>query len=290
MITVFGSPTCEDTAITTSRLTTWRVPYTHVDIDADPDGAARVVALVGHRVTPTLTVARTDIVVSEPTLEALGDIVRAAGFDAPPLLPREFHGDLTTLPIPSRSLVTAEGGTFSVPSLHGRRQTLLVFAHGAACLPCFGYARQSAALVDEAQQAKTGIVLVVAGEPEEVGAWRHGIDVSVPILADADRGWKAAIAGLLGMINDDAIVLVVDRFGVLRAGSSSREAGGLVDPRAAVEWSRSVGLERPEHRTRSSSTDSLRWPRSRRPSLRAPLSDGRPAHRVGGRAPRLPSA
>ena len=160
-ITVYGSSTCEDTAITTSRLATWRAPHVEVDIDADAVGAKRVVELMGRRVTPTLTVDGTDLAVAEPTLETLGELVRASGAEVAAPSPLQYHGDVVTRSIPIRTNRTDVGESFRLTSLRGRRQAVLFFAHAAACLPCFGYARQLAAALDAADEPDTDVVIVV---------------------------------------------------------------------------------------------------------------------------------
>ena len=79
-IAVLGSTTCEDTAIVTSRLRALGVPFRDVDIDADPVAARRVASLNhGNRVTPMVIVGDDAAVRAEPTLEALGDLLAAAG-------------------------------------------------------------------------------------------------------------------------------------------------------------------------------------------------------------------
>ena len=245
-ITVFGSQTCEDTAITTSRLRAWAVPYVEVDVDADPAGLARAVALVGHRVTPTVTVEGTDIVATEPTLEALAGIVRAAGIEVVPPAGHQLHGDLTTRAIPSRTLPTEGGGTFRLTARRGRRQGLLFFAHDPSCLPCFGYGRQLAAQRSAADDVESDVVIVAAGDPDGARAWRHGIDPAVTIVADVDGAWKAQVAAHLGRSPDDAGILVVDRFGAPRADAWAADAGGLMDPTEALAWARFVELDCPE--------------------------------------------
>lgn len=246
VITVYGSTSCEDTAITTSRLRAWAVPFLDVDVDADEAGLAEAVALVGHRVTPTVTVADTTIVATEPSLESLAGIARAAGWDVVAPQPRQLHGDLTARAIPSRSLSTDADDTFRLTSLRGRRQAILHLAHDATCLPCFGYARQLVARRAEADELDTEVVVVVTGTPEAAGGWRHAIDPAVPIVADPDATWKTAVADHLGVPGGEAFVLVVDRYGAPRAVSAAPEAGGCLDPSEAISWARFVALDCPE--------------------------------------------
>jgi peroxiredoxin len=245
-ITVFGSRTCEDTAITESRLATWAVPFRDIDIDEDDVAAAEVERLVGHRVTPTVTVAERGVVATEPTLEELGTIVAAAGWKVAPPVAVDYHGDVTTRSIPIASVASDDGGSFRLTSLRGRRQALLFLAHAPSCLPCFGYARQLARQRAALDEADADVLIVGAGTVDDVAAWRHGIDPAVRLLADPGGAWKAAVAAHVGFAAEDAAVLALDRFGAPRAGSSAPEAGGLIDPSAGVEWLRFVALDCPE--------------------------------------------
>jgi glutaredoxin len=238
-ITVLGSTTCEDSAIVSSRLRALGVPFLDVDIDADPAAARRVSSLNdGRRVTPTLVVGDDAVVRAEPTLEALGELLQAAGHDVRPPRATDYHGDLITRSIPVRTLVGDRGARFSLDQLRGRRQVALFLAHAADCLPCFGYARQLAGSYEALTQVDTLPLVVVAGDVRAADAWRHGIDDAVMILADPDGAWKRAVATHVRTRAEDAILLLLDRFGAPRAGSGAEEAGGLIDPSAAVEWLR----------------------------------------------------
>jgi hypothetical protein len=251
-ITVLGSTTCEDTAIVSSRLRALDVPFIAVDIDADPAAALRVASLNdGHRVTPTVIVGvdeagHDQLVRAEPSLETLGELVRAAGHDARPPEAHGYHGDLTTRSIPVRHLDGVDGRPLSLEQLRGRRQVALFLAHGPDCLACFGYARQLAATADALGESDALPLIVVRGEVDGATAWRHGIDNRVAILADPDGRWKHAVATHVGLRPGDAILLLLDRFGAPRAGSAGEEAGALIDPPEAVDWLRFLALECPE--------------------------------------------
>lgn len=256
-ITVLGSTTCEDTAIVSSRLRALGVPFLDVDIDADAAAAGRVASLNGgRRITPTVVVGDDADVRAEPTLEALGELLRAAWYDAMPPQATRYHGDLTTRSIPVRHLHTVDGRRFSLEQLRGRRQVALFLGHGAGCLACFGYARQLAGMRDALAEADGLALVVVAADVRAASGWRHGIDDAVTILADPDGGWKRDVATHIGARGGDAIMLLLDRFGAPRAGSGADEAGGLIDPSEAVEWLRFLALECPE------CSGELPWPTS----------------------------
>jgi hypothetical protein len=201
---------------------------------------------VGRRVTPTLVVGDDAVVRAEPTLEALGELLQAAGHDVRPPRATDYHGDLITRSIPVRTLVGDRGARFSLDQLRGRRQVALFLAHAADCLPCFGYARQLAGSRDALAEADAQPLVVVADDIRAAGGWRHGIDDAVTILADPHGTWKQAVTAHVGARAGDAILLLLDRFGAPRAGSGAEEAGGLIDPAEAVEWLRFLALECPE--------------------------------------------
>jgi glutaredoxin len=246
-VTVLGSTTCEDTAIVASRLRALGVPFLEVDIDADAAAARRVASLNGgRRVTPTVVVGDEAAVRAEPTLEALGALLVAAGHDVGPPQATGYHGELITRSIPVRHLEAVGRPLFSLEQLRGRRQVALFLGHDSGCLPCFGYARQLAGSRDALAEAEAQPLVVVADDIRAAGGWRHGIDDAVTILADPHGTWKQAVTAHVGARAGDAILLLLDRFGAPRAGSGAEEAGGLIDPAEAVEWLRFLALECPE--------------------------------------------
>lgn len=256
-ITVLGSTTCEDTAIVTSRLRALGVPFLDVDVDADAAMARRLLALNhGSRVTPTVIAGDDAAVQAEPTLEALGELLVAAGHTV--VTPRAiaYHGELTTRSIPVRHLDAVGGGSFSLEQLSGRQQVALFLGHGADCLACFGYARQLARRRESFAEVDGVPLIVVAGDTDAAAGWRHGIDEGVTILADPGGAWKQAVATHVGSQAGEALLLLLDRFGAPRAGSMATEAGGLIDPSEAVDWLRFLTLECPE------CSGELPWPTS----------------------------
>lgn len=256
-IVVLGSETCEDTAVVASRLRALGVPFQYVDIDGDPVAARRVASLnQGNRVTPTVIVGDDAEVKAEPTLEALGELLAVARYAIGPPRATDFHGDLTTRSIPVRHLDAVGEGALSLGQLRGRRQVALFLGHGPDCLACLGYARQLAGRRQSFAEVDGLPLIVVAGDIDALAGWRHGIPDAVTILADPDGGWKQAIAATVGAAAGDAILLLLDRFGAPRAGSTANEAGGLIDPSEAVDWLRFLALECPE------CSGELPWPSS----------------------------
>ena len=247
-IVVLGSGTCEDTAITRSRLASLGVAYEYLDIDADADAARRTASLNGgRRVTPTVVVGEDLHTAAEPTVERVDELVREAGHD--PALPsaRQLHGDLIERAIPIQALRRPDGAEFSIGPLRGRRQVALFLAHGADCLPCFGYARQLARQSEALAEADATPVIVVSGDADDAASeWRPHVAAQAELVADPDGSLKRAVAAATGVPVGAALVLVLDRYLAPRAVSAAPEAGGLTAPSEVTEWHRFVALDCPE--------------------------------------------
>lgn len=252
-VVVYGAATCEDTAITRSRLRALRVPFREVDIDADPDGLARVLALEGHRVTPVVVGEGGDAL-AEPSIEALEERLRAAGATFSPPAAVQLRGPLTDRPIPLRTLPDAAGNAFALDAARGRRATALFLAHDAGCLACHGYARQLALQADAMRDVDAQAVIVVADAFERVRAWAAEMPPGAVLLADAGAGWRRAIEASLSLEGDGVLLLILDRFAAPRAVSRGDEAGGLLGPAEATDWLRFLELECPE------CGNDVRWP------------------------------
>lgn len=246
-ISVLGAATCEDTAIVRDRLRALQVPSAYVDVDVDAAALARVERLnAGHRVTPTVIVGDERSVVAEPTLEAVERLSAEAGYAFERPVAVDLHGEVTRRPIPLRSVIAAEGGSFTLASLRGKRQVALFLAHGTECLPCFGYARQLAGQSAAMATADAAVVTVVSGTSADLGLWHEGLSPDAVLAGDPGATWKAEIADRLAVAASDAMLVVLDRFLAPRAVSTASEAGGLVGPVDATEWLRFLALECPE--------------------------------------------
>ncbi len=246
-VELLGAMTCEDTAITRSRLVALDIPFREVDVDADPAGEARIRALNGgRRVTPTVVLGDDRLVVAEPTVERLDELLAEAGHVVRPPAVTEYHGELTRRAIPLRDVPSADRGTFSLASLRGRRQVALFLAHDPGCLVCFGYAKQLARRREALDDADALALAVVSGPADQVRGWRHEVGPELALLADEDGSWKRAIANRVSAPADGAILLALDRFLAPRVGSFGADAGGLIDPSAVVDWLRFLVLECPE--------------------------------------------
>ncbi len=246
-ILVLGSTTCEDTAVTRSRLRALGVPFDEVAVDRDPAAAARVAALNGgHRVTPTVVFGDEAMVVAEPTLERLDQLLAEAGYDHELPAAVEFHGDLVERAIPLRALPAVGGEALALGRFRGSSQVALFLAHGPECLACLGYARQLSQRAEDLTDADAKAVVVVGGEPGDATDWREQLDARTAVAADPGAAWKQLVAAHIGARADDAILLILDRFLAPRAGSWAADAGGLITPSAAVDWLRFTLLDCPE--------------------------------------------
>ena len=246
MIVMYGAATCEDTAVTRSRLHALGIAVRDRDVDADQAAMTTLLALTGgHRITPTVVVDGGAPLV-EPTLEQLGDALRAAGYAASIEAATEFHGELTTRAIPLRHTRTTGGEVFTFEDLRGRHQVVLFLAHAPECLACFGYAAQLARRQRELAVADAVTVVMVRGGMAASEAWAEHIATGATIVIDPDGARTRAIAEHVGADADDAILLLLDRYLAPRAASIAPEAGGLIDPSSVVEWHEFLALECPE--------------------------------------------
>lgn len=245
-VVVYGARTCEDTAITRSRLVALNVRFREIDIDADADGLARVIALEGRRVTPTVVIGDGEAVVAEPTIERLEEVLRSGGHELGPPSARQIHGSVDDRPIPLTTLSSASGRRFSFEELRGRRQAAIFFAHGTGCLACQGYARQLVGQADAMRDADGIPIVVVPDETEAAQAWAAEMPAEALILADPGGAWIDAVKAIVVGSPDRVMLLVVDRHVAPRAVSIADEAGGLIAPLEATDWLRFLALECPE--------------------------------------------
>lgn len=245
-IVVYGARTCEDTAIARSRLGALGVPFREIDIDADEAALARVVALEGRRVTPTIVTGDATTAIAEPSIAQLEALVREAGhrFESPTA--RQINGSLADRPIPLRTLDRVSNERFSLEELRGRVQSAVFFAHGADCLACQGYAKQLAAQTDPMRAVESAPVVVVRGSVDDARAWSGEMAADVVLVADPDGDWTGAVGAAVGADPSGVMLLVLDRYAAPRAVSVATEAGGLISPHESTEWLQFLGLECPE--------------------------------------------
>ncbi len=245
-ITIFGRPTCEDTAIVRDRLERFHIPFTELDVDADEDAGRRCEALNdGNRSTPTILFGDADGALTEPSLDGLDARLTDEGWQFRRPEPASFQGDLIAAPVPVQRLVDADGAAFRVSQYRGRRQLAVFFAHASVCMTCAGYARQLAAVSARLADAEARALVVVPGNASDAARWRAEATDKVPIVADDGGRWKTSITAHLHLDVDagGAMLLGLDRYLAPRIGSTSPDAGGLITPLQAAEWLEFVSFE-----------------------------------------------
>lgn len=240
-VVVYGARTCEDTAITRSRLHALGVRFREVDVDADADGLARVLELAGRRVTPTVVFGAGQAVVAEPTIDRLDELLRSAGHTVELPTARRVQGALA-----HRSIAPAPSGrpaeTVSRELIRGRRRAAVFFAHDASCLACLGYAKQFAAGGGAARAMDAILIVVVRDSLEAAQTWAHELPADARVLADPGGAWTGRVAAELGTGPDGVMLLVLDHHAAPRAASIAVEAGGLMAPGDVTDWLRSLAL------------------------------------------------
>src|SRR5581483_5165775 len=109
-LTVYGSLTCEDTALAEDRLRALGIPYTARYRESDR-GVDEILARWnrGNLVTPTLFVGDNPPPLAEPTLEQLEEALRAAGlvFQTPRAV--ELRGERKNQRLPNFTLPASDG-------------------------------------------------------------------------------------------------------------------------------------------------------------------------------------
>ncbi len=243
-VVVLGTSWCEDTALVRSRLRALDVPFVEHDVEVDPAAGARIREMNGGaQVTPTVILGDAERVIAEPSLEQLGDLLTAGGWQVRPPTATQYRAPITQRPIPRPPRDLGEPAVEALDRLRRRRQVALLLAHGVECLACFGYARQLGRQTVALAEANAVAVVVVRSTLEAAHEWRDDIDQSVALVADPSGAWSKGIAAHVGAPQEDVALLVLDRWHAARAGSVADEAGGLIDPAEGVRWLEFVELE-----------------------------------------------
>jgi mycoredoxin len=236
-LTLYGRPTCEDTAITRDRLAYLGVPFHEIDVDQDLAAAQFVESVnTGNRVTPTLVIEPTMEALAEPGVTTLDEALRRAGVSITRPRVSEYLGPSADRPLVDFALPGIGGNTFRLSDRRGRKKTILFFAADHTHLACAGYARQLAA--SPALYADTGSQLVVV-LADELAAARHWGAEFVPgimVLADPDGAARQRVAAYLGCDANGVFALVLDRYTAPRVVSAAATPGGLLPPQELLEW------------------------------------------------------
>lgn len=235
-IVMYGSYTCEDTAVTRDRLKILRVPFAERLKEEDEN----VVALLGNYNagqlrTPTLVWGEDEMIIAEPTLEQLEELLIKAGytFDAPQM--RRFNV--------KRYLPDLSKWALIPPSVQGARDSsraILFFAHNPACRVCQGYAKQLAALDTSFAELGARLIIVLRADVDRGKEWAKEFAPTAEILVDADGSLKHESADCFPDSWDIRIggtwLWLVQNDEVVRAGIYAPDAGGLVTPTEIVRF------------------------------------------------------
>lgn len=241
---VYGSVTCEDTALTRDRLRALGIAFGDHNREDDPQ--VNVILEKwnnGNRVTPTLVFGDDEIAISEPTLEELETNLRAAGytFDSPRAV--EIRDARKNQRMPNFTLPATDGADVTLYKLRGRKRPVLFFAHAADERICQGYARQltnQRALFDEYNAQP---LLILPNDVETARAWAHEFARGYPALSDARARVKGQYAKAFDVPADHVLLAILDSFCAPRAISSGKDAGELIAPTEITSWLRLLDCE-----------------------------------------------
>ncbi len=236
-VTLYGRPTCEDTAIIRDRLDFLHVPFHEIDVDQDPAAAQFVESLNnGNRVTPTLVIGPTSDTLAEPGVAALDEALQRAGLRATRPRGAEYLGQSADRPLVDFALPTITGDLFRLSDQRGRRKTLLFFAADHTCLACAGYARQLATPPALYSETESQLVVVLADDLASARHWAAEYVPGTTVLADPDGLARARVAAYLGQGADGVLALVLDRYTAPRVVTAAATPGGLLPPQELREW------------------------------------------------------
>lgn len=231
-ITMYGSYTCQDTALARDRLRTLRVPFKQVMREDDVQ-VTEILAKhnAGVPVTPTLVFGDDEMVIAEPTIEQLEEMLIKAGhtFAAPQaktLRAQHYAPDLTQLP--------AYRSNAAGPRIARPQKIVVFFAHSEGCRVCQGYAKQLAAHLAEIAECGAPLQIVLQAHSNDLEKWSKEFAPNVEMLADVDGALKRTYADYLPDDLDarrgGTWLVILDREEVPRVGVYGSDAGGLITP------------------------------------------------------------
>lgn len=239
-IIIYGSHTCEDTAVARGRLNALQVPFIEHDYEDDAYVAERIEAYNnGSLRTPTIVFGQDEVVLTEPSIQQLEEAVKKAGYEIRLPSGVKFDPAVANRPAPDFRLPSARGMPFELHQLRGSRRSVLFFAHGHRCLACRGFAKQLAARVRLYEEMEALVIIVLRDNREEAHLWAEEFAPGVEVLADADESVKRRYIGYFGVLNaqrEGTLLLVLDRFTAPRVGAYAPDAGGLLSPQETADW------------------------------------------------------
>lgn len=232
-LVMYGSYKCEDTALVRDRLRTLRVPFKELmkEDDAQVEGVLKK-HNSGLAQTPTLVFGDEQIVLTEPTIEELEEVLTKAGytFNAPQaqaLRVQPYPPDMTSLPAHRYDVLAGQRPARPV-------KIIAFFAHSEGCRVCQGYAKQLTLRVRDFHELGTHLRIVLYTDLKSAEDWSHEHAPGIEIRADEDGAVKREFANFLPDNLDvrpgGTWLLVLDREEVPRIGVYGADAGGLVSP------------------------------------------------------------
>lgn len=243
-LTLYGSLTCEDTALARAHLRALHIPFSNLNREYDPrvdEILARHNA--GNLVTPTLVFGDDQIVLAEPSLESLHDTLRAAGYTFQPPRATEIRGDLKNQRLPNFTLPSSAGGEVTLYALPGRKRAVLFFVDDAYDRTSQGYARQLTNHRASFDEYNAVPLPILSADPETTARWAHEFARGYPCLSDAGGTLKQKYAEPFGVAPAGALLAILDSFCAPRAISNSPDAGGLIAPAEVLAWLRLLDNE-----------------------------------------------
>ncbi len=240
---VYGSATCEDTALVRDRLRALQIAYRYHERQLD----ARVDEVLkkwnrGNIVTPTLVFDGAHAI-AEPTLEELETRLRDAGFQFQAPRAVQIRDARKNQRLPNFTLPATNGENVTLYNLRGRKRAVLFFAHAAAERVCQGYARQltnQRALFDEYNALP---LLILPNALPPAAEWAHEFARGYPALSDADGRVKQKYAAALDAPPTDVLLAILDSYCAPRAYSCGGDAGELIAPSEIMEWLKLLDCE-----------------------------------------------
>ncbi len=240
-ITMYGSHTCEDTAIARDHLHALDILFIEHDKEDDPNVQALLEKYNhGSPRTPTIVFGKGETVLVEPALDQLDDALRGAGYVFAATPSTQFNPPFSDRVLPDLKLPSTRGGEFELGRLRNLNRSVLFFAHHHACRVCQGFARQLAARRKEYEESGARLVLVLQDDVEHAREWSAEFASNVETLADPGGVVKNRLqdhmSSALETFDGGTFLLVLDKFTAPRAGSAAPDAGGLMLPKEAAEW------------------------------------------------------
>ncbi len=243
-LTLYGSTTCEDTAITAARLHVLNVPFALHYKEEDANVASILEKYnAGAKITPTLVFGNDTIVTAEPSLEQLEERLREAGYIFTPPTGTEIRGDLKRQRVPNFTLASTDRTSVSLYKLPRQKRAVLYFVPDAADRAAQGYARQLTNQRSLFEDFQALPLPILAAEPDEAERWAHEFARGYATLSDPGNSVKNKYDVLFGVGETGALLLILDTYCAPRVISYAPDAGGLIAPAEVTSWLRLLDHE-----------------------------------------------